>query len=185
MKYLFRPQVKLLFPRGQAQELHYLKQHFSETLSLSLKLFLKTSPPYTPDFLVFLKFHQCFSTSFFYICWMFILGANFNMGFCFFWMVKECSHKQTLYTHSYQMCLVFISSFRNIPVMMTFRYISHIYDGFLTNVFHPKMQRTKLHLNMQGMTFWHNAECQTTRTVEAMSLYKNTAKKPVSLCTET
>lgn len=31
MKYLFRPQVKLLFPPGQAQELHYLKQH-SETL---------------------------------------------------------------------------------------------------------------------------------------------------------
>lgn len=84
MKYLFRPQVKLLFTPGQAQELHYLKQHSSETVSLSLKLFLKTLSPYTPDFLVYLKFLQGFSTSSFYICCMFMLGANFNMGFCFF-----------------------------------------------------------------------------------------------------
>lgn len=53
-------------------------------LSLLLKLSLKTPPPYTPNFLVYLKFHQCFSTSPFYICWMFMPGANFNMGFCFF-----------------------------------------------------------------------------------------------------
>lgn len=124
---------------GQAEQLHYLKQHSSETVSLSLKLFLKTPPPYTPDFLVYLKFHHCFSTSSLYIFCMFMPGANFNIGFCFFCMVKECSHKQTLYTRSCQIGLVFISSFSNIPVTMTFRYICHIYYEFLTYIFHPKM----------------------------------------------
>lgn len=33
MKDLFRLQVKLLFPPDQAQELHYLIEHSSETIS--------------------------------------------------------------------------------------------------------------------------------------------------------
>lgn len=144
MKYLFRLLIKLLFPPDQAQELHYLitallRNHLFYLWSCFLRHLLHI--PLT--FWFYLKFHQCFSTSSFYSCWMFMPGADFNMGFCFFWMAKECHHKQTLYTHSYKMCSVFISSFRNVPVMMTFRCICCIFNEFLTNVFHANMQRKK------------------------------------------
>lgn len=131
IRYLFRFQVKLLFPPDQTQGQHYLIQHSSETIS-SISCFLR-------------KFSHIPMTFWFNLCFInisLVLPSTFAGWLCQKLSLTQLLHfcttkkkQDTFYTHSYKTYSVFISSFRNLPDATSFGYNGSIYHESLTKAF--------------------------------------------------
>lgn len=174
MKYLFRPQVKLLFPPGQAQQLHYLKQHSSLYLwSCLLRRLLH----------ILLTFW--FTLSFINVS--VLLPSTFAGCLCqeltltwasafFEWLKNAAINKHSTLIPT--KC----AGYSSLPLGM--HQLQWLLDKYLTyllwifNKLFSSQDAKKRNWITTGKEGHSNkAECQTSRTIEAMSLPKSTAKK--------
>lgn len=131
IRYLFRLQVKLLFPPDQAQGQPYLIQHSSETVS-SISCFSRKFSHISMTFWFNLRFINI----------SLVLPSTFAGWLCQKLTLTELLHfcmikmkQDTFYTYSYKMYSVFISSFRNLPDATFFGYNCSIYHESLTKAF--------------------------------------------------